>query len=41
MMLERWVDKANRIARVTDNQRFAYEKFIRRFDEPVSYALRK
>lgn len=42
MMLDSWVDRANGIARVTDNQGFATERDL--FGggrSPVSYALRK
>ncbi|MEE2902341.1 MAG: peptidoglycan-binding domain-containing protein [Myxococcota bacterium] len=42
MMLDSWVDKANGIARVTDNQGFAYQRnLFGGSKSPVSYALRK
>jgi|GEM_PF-5012227 len=42
MMLDSWVDRDNGIARVTDNQGFAYQrKLFGGSKSPVSYALRK
>ena len=42
MMLDSWVDQSNGVARVTDNQGFAYTRNLRGGPKsPVSYALRK
>jgi len=42
MMMHSWVDRANGIARVTDNQGFAQERNLYGGGRsPVSYALRK